>query len=65
MVRNEKYSETTQNPAKMQKLSRPGKFVKAPRKKASASVTDVIVMEGPACFKPILNLSSAERCSGA
>ena len=49
----------------MQKLSRPGKFVKAPRKKASASVTDVIVMEGPACFKPILNLSSADRWSGA
>ena len=55
----------TQNPAKMQKLSRPGKFVKAPRKKASASVIDVIVMEGPACFNPILNLSSTERWSGA
>ena len=38
----------------MQKLDRAGSDVKAPRKKAMASVSDVTVIEGPACLKPSL-----------
>ena len=65
MVRKEKYSATTQKPAKTQKLLNPGMLDRAPRKKARASVTEVTVIEGPACFNPILNLSFAVRCNGA
>ena len=65
IVKNERYSATTQKPENTQKLSKPGRFEMAPRKKAKASVTDVIVIEGPACFNPILNLSLAERWIGA
>ena len=54
----------TQIPAKRQKLLRAGSVVKEPRKKAIASVIDVMVMEGPACVSPILNLSSANKCCG-
>ena len=61
MVRNEKYSVITQMPAKMQKLLNAGKVVKEPRKKESAPVTDVIVIDGPACASPILNLLLADR----
>ena len=31
----------------------------APMKKAQQSVSEVIVMEGPACLRPCLNLSEA------
>ena len=41
-------------PAKMQKLLSAGSVEREPRKKARPSVTDVIVIEGPACVRPIL-----------
>ena len=50
--------------AKRQKLLSAGTDVIAPKKKASAPVRDVIVIEGPACIKPILHRSSADRCYG-
>ena len=51
-----------QTPAKKQKLFKAGNdVVKAPKKNASASVTDVIVIEGPACIRPFLNLSSGGK----
>ena len=51
-------------PEKTQKLFRAGRAPKEPRKKAIASVTDVIVMDGPARVMPCLNLLSADRCIG-
>ena len=48
----------------MQKLLSAGNVVMEPRKKASPSVTDVIVTEGPACVSPIRKRSFAERCIG-
>ena len=42
------YRVITQIPAKMQKLVKAGRVVMEPKKNASASVTDVIVIEGPA-----------------
>ena len=35
--------------------------VKPPKKKAKAFVNEVIVIEGPACDKPTVNLFSAVR----
>ena len=48
----------------MQKLLSAGIVDIDPKKKASPSVTDVIVIDGPACVRPILNLSDAVRCIG-
>ena len=48
MVKKEKYSITTQQPAKKQKLLRAGDFVIAPMKNDRPSVTEVIVIDGPA-----------------
>ena len=53
-----------QIPAKAQKLLRAGSVVNELIKKASPSVSDVIVTEGPAWIRPILNLLFAERCYG-
>ena len=64
IVRKEKYSVITQIPAKMQKLLSPGKELSEPPKKAIASVIEVIVIEGPACLRPIMNLSFADKCFG-
>ena len=47
-VKKEKYSMTTQHPQKKQKLLNAGKLVMEPRKKARPSVTEVIVIDGPA-----------------
>ena len=60
-VRNEKYSITTQQPQKKQKLLKAGEFANEPIKKDRPSVTEVIVIEGPACVSPTLNLSLALR----
>ena len=54
----------TQIPQYRQKLLRAGTVDIEPRKKASPSVIEVIVMDGPACVRPILNLSLAVRCIG-
>ena len=43
----------------MQKLFKAGSDVKEPKKKARPSVTEVIVMLGPAWIRPCLNLSLA------
>ena len=48
----------------MQKLLSAGSVVKEPKKNASPSVIEVIVMLGPACTNPILNLSFGDRCYG-
>ena len=61
IVRNEKYSITTQQPQKKQKLPRAGEFDIDPIKKDMPSVIDVIVIDGPACVRPILNLSFADK----
>ena len=53
-----------QIPQYMQKLFSAGTVDMDPRKKASPSVTDVIVIDGPACVRPILNRSLAFRCIG-
>ena len=50
------YKVTTQIPAKIQKLYSAGKEESDPRKKATASVIEVTVIDGPACLNPILNL---------
>ena len=55
---------STQNPQNMQKLCNPGIGVKEPRKKAIPSVTEVIVIDGPASVSPILNRSFADKCIG-
>ena len=62
IVRKDKYSVITHRPEKMQKLLSAGSVVNEPRKKAIASVIDVIVIDGPACVNPILNLLSADKC---
>ena len=51
----------TENPAVRQKLFNAGILEIDPIKKAIPSVTDVIVIDGPACVSPILNRSFAER----
>ena len=60
-VRNEKYNITTQQPQKKQKLARASEFDIEPIKNDMPSVIDVIVIEGPACVRPILNLSFAVK----
>ena len=52
---------TTQQPQKKQKLLSAGASAKDPIKKDRPSVTEVIVIEGPACVSPILNRSLALR----
>ena len=52
-------------PANMQKLLSAGSEVIPPKKNARALVNLVIVIDGPAWANPILNRSSADRCSGA
>ena len=61
MIRKEKYSIVTQHPQKKQKLLSAGEFAKDPMKKDRPSVTDVIVIEGPACVSPNRNLSFADK----
>ena len=51
------------NPAKMHRPRRAGSDESDPTKKASAFVTEVIVIDGPACVKPSLNLSFADKWS--
>ena len=48
----------------MHKLFRAGRVDRDPTIKAKAFVTDVIVMEGPACLIPSMNLALTERCRG-
>ena len=48
--------------ANRHKLLRAGSVESEPTKKASALVTEVIVIDGPAWISPILNLSFADRC---
>ena len=50
----------TPNPAKKQKLERPGRLVVVPRKNAMAFVKLVIVMEEPAFIIAIFILFSIE-----
>ena len=38
--------------------------MREPRKNANAPVIDVIVIEGPACVSPYLNLSLADKFCG-
>ena len=64
IVKNEKYSIMTQQPQKKQKLPKAGEFDIEPMKKDKPSVTEVIVIEGPAWVKPIRNLSFALKWSG-
>ena len=61
IVKNDKYSIITQHPQKKQKLLKAGEFANEPIKKDRPSVTEVIVIEGPACVSPTLNLSLALR----
>ena len=63
-VKNAKYRVTKQHAAKMQKLLRAGKEVIEPSKKATIPVNAAIVMDGPACFIPLTNLSSGPRSNG-
>ena len=63
-VKNEKYSITTQQPQKKQKLPSAGELEIDPMKKDRPSVIEVIVIDGPACVSPTLNRSLAERWSG-
>ena len=55
---------TTLHPQKKQKLPRAGEFARDPIKKERPSVTEVIVIDGPACVNPITNRSFALRWSG-
>ena len=48
-------------PANKHKLLIAGSVERDPTKKARAFVTDVIVIDGPACSRPVLNLYFAER----
>ena len=50
-----------QIPANIHKPLRAGRDEIEPMKNARASVTEVIVIEGPARVRPILNLSFAGR----
>ena len=47
-MRNEKYNKTTQHPLKKQKLLSPGELAADPMKNERPSVTEVIVIDGPA-----------------
>ena len=60
-VKNEMQSITTQHPQKKQKLLRAAASLIEPMKNEIPSVTEVIVMDGPACIKPCLNLSFTGR----
>jgi len=51
-------------PANMQKLLSAGSELMAPKKKASAPVTDVSVIDGPACVNPLRNLTSDGKYHG-
>ena len=51
----------TQHPQKKQKLLKAGELANEPIKNDIPSVTEVMVIEGPACVSPILNLSLALR----
>ena len=53
-----------QIPQYMQKLFSAGTVDMDPRKKASPSVTDVIVIDGAAWAIPYFNLFSTDRCIG-
>jgi len=64
IVRKPKYSVQMMIPANKHRLRIAGSVERAPTKNARAFVTDVIVIEGPACLKPYLNLSLALRCVG-
>ena len=64
IVKNEKYSMITHYPQKKQKLPKAGEFAREPIKKERPSVTEVIVIEGPACVSPSRNLSFALKWSG-
>ena len=64
IVKNEKYSMITHYPQKKQKLPKAGEFAREPMKKERPSVTEVIVIEGPACVSPSRNLSLALKWSG-
>ena len=48
----------------MHKLFKAGRVERDPTIKARAFVTEVIVMDGPACLIPSMNLSLTERCCG-
>ena len=63
-VKADKYRVTTTMPANRQKLFKAGSLLMEPVKKAIAFVTDVMVIDGPACAMPIRNRSFAERCTG-
>ena len=54
----------THKPENIQKLLRAGSDVNDPRKNASPSVNDVIVIDGPACIRPFLKRSFGSRCRG-
>ena len=54
----------TQQPQKKQKLPSAGELDSEPMKKERPSVTEVMVIEGPAWVRPILNLSFAVKKSG-
>ena len=60
-VRKDRYSIITQHPQKKQKLPKAGELANEPMKKERPSVTEVIVIDGPACVSPALNLSLALR----
>ena len=59
------YSVKMHNPAKKHIDLRACSREIEPMKKAIALVADVMVIDGPACVSPILNLLSASRCNGA
>ena len=64
MDRADTYKVTTVMPANRQKLFKAANLLSDPVKKAIALVTEVIVIEGPACAIPIRKRSLAERCIG-
>ena len=51
----------TEKPAKRQKLFSAGMLEIEPMKNAIPSVTEVIVIDGPACVNPILKRSFADK----
>ena len=57
----EKYKNKTPNPEKKQKLFKAGREVAQPQKKAIEFVKEVMVIEGPECYIPILILSLTGR----
>ena len=56
--------KTIMSDAQIHKLFRAGSVDRDPTMKARAFVTEVIVIEGPACLIPSMNLSLTERCCG-